>query len=589
MESWYRGICTARKAPERFALLNEFDGRRQRACRLSAVLLPCALALGACASPPLPESADLPVIFTDVAAASGLDFVHVDGFSGEYYYVETFGSGAAFVDVNGDGWQDVYLVNGAFLVGQTDSAAAADPPINRLYRNDQATFSDVTEHSGTGDGGYGTGCAVADYDNDGDQDIYVTSFGANLLLQNDGDGGFADVTKRAGVGDRRWGTGAGFLDYDSDGDLDLMAVNYVDFHIFNNVVCEKGKHRSYCEPDEYEPVGDVLYRNDGESFTDVTEAAGVSLLGRSLGLALSDFDADGDTDAYVANDGTMNFLYENRQGEFAEVGLYAGGRYNADGLAEAGMGVDFGDIDNDGALDLYVTNFSNQTNTLYANTGRGEFRDVTARVGLAHTSLRPLGFGTKFLDYDNDRFLDLFVVNGHVMDIVAEVDPDQSYAQANQMMRNTGGRFDDVSAALGAGLEVVDVSRGAAVADYDNDGDPDILITNVAAPPTLLRNDGGNRQHWLQVELVGARHRDALGTRVACTTADGTRQVRERQSGSSYLSSHDHRLHFGLGSAIAADLEIRWPDGSVQAISGVQADQVLRIEQQAASTSSSAH
>ncbi len=504
--------------------------RRTSATRVSALLLPAALALGACGVPP-PESADHDVVFADVAAASGLDFVHVDGFSGEYYYVETFGSGAAFVDVDGDGWQDVYLVNGTLLAAEADSARAADPPVNHLYRNEQAAFADVTAGSGAGDDRYGTGCAIADYD------------------------------------------------YDNDGDLDLMAVNYVDFHFFNNVVCKLGKRRSYCEPEEYDPVGDVLYRNDGEAFTDVTEAAGVSLLGRSLGLAQSDFDVDGDTDVYVANDGTMNFLYENRQGGFAEVGLNAGTRYNADGLAEAGMGVDFGDVDNDGFLDLYVTNFANETNTLYANNGRGEFLDVTARVGLAHPSHMPLGFGAKFLDYDHDRFLDLFVVNGHVMDVIADVNPEWSYAQPNQMMRNTGGRFEDVSAAMGPGLEVVEVSRGAAVADYDNDGDLDILITNIAARPTLLRNDGGNRQHWLQVELVGARHRDALGSRVTCTTVEGTRQVRERQSGSSYLSGHDHRLHFGLGECTVADLEIDWPDGTVQSVTGVHADQVLRLEQ----------
>jgi hypothetical protein len=401
----------------------------------------------------------------------------------------------------------------------------------------------------------------------------------NRLLRNDGSGRFEDVTELAAVGDRRWSTSAGFFDYDNDGDLDLMAVNYVDFRFHNNVVCKKGMHRSYCEPESYEPLGDVLYRNDGETFTDVTQTAGVSLLGRGLGLVFSDYDTDGDTDVYVANDGTMNFLYENQQGSFVEAGLRAGTRYNADGRAEAGMGVDFGDVDNDGSLDLYVTNFAGETNTLYLNDSRGEFRDATAGVGLAHPSFMPLGFGTKFLDYDNDRFLDLFIANGHVMDIIAEVNSEQTYAQANQMMRNSNGHFEDVSDALGSALEIVEVSRGTAVADYDNDGDLDILVTNVAARLTLLRNDGGNRQHWLEVALVGRRHRDALGSRVMCTTGDGTRQVRERQSGSSYLSSHDHRLHFGLGDAATATLDITWPDGTLQTLNDVSADQVLRLEQ----------
>jgi hypothetical protein len=547
------------------------------------------IGLGACSGSSGPEPEGDRIVFTEVAENSGIDFVHVNGFSGEYYYVETFGSGAAFVDVDGDGWQDVYLANGTLLAASADSARNAAPPINRLYRNERAAFTDVTEGSGTGDAGYSVGCAIGDYDNDGDQDIYVTNFETNSLLQNDGTGHFQDVTTDAGVGDRRWSTSAGFFDYDNDGDLDLMAVNYVDFHFHNNVVCKKGKNRSYCEPESYEPLGDVLYRNDGQSsastsseastFTDVTEAAGMSLLGRGLGLAFSDFDQDGDTDVYVANDGTMNFLYENRQGSFVEVGLHAGARYNADGMAEAGMGVDFGDVDNDGSLDLYVTNFSGETNTLYVNNTRGEFHDATSRIGLAHPSYMALGFGAKFMDYDNDRFLDLFVVNGHVMDIIAEVNPEQTYAQSNQMMRNVSGQFEEVSATLGAGLEVVEVSRGAAVADYDNDGDLDILVTNIAARPTLLRNDGGNAQHWLMVELVGARHRDALGSRVLCTTSDGTSQVRERQSASSYLSSHDHRLHFGLGDALAADLDITWPDGTLQHVSAVPANQLLRIEQ----------
>ena len=537
-----------------------------------------ALTLAACSDPAGMRPDPVPVVFTDQTAASGIDFVHVDGFSGEYYYVETFGSGAAFVDVDGDGWQDLYLVNGTPLAAPLAGAAAeGSPPVNRLYRNVDAVFTDLTAGSGADDANYGVGCAVADYDNDGDQDIYVTNFEANRLLQNDGSGKFRDVTGPAAVGDRRWSTSAGFFDYDNDGDLDLMAVNYVDFRFHNNVVCKKGKHRSYCEPDSYEPLGDVLYRNDGERFNDVTDAVGMSLLGRGLGLAFSDYDEDGDTDVYVANDGTMNFLYENRQASFIEVGLHAGTRYNADGMAEAGMGVDFGDIDNDGCMDLYVTNFAGETNTLYRNDSRGEFRDATSRTGLSHPSYMPLGFGTKFLDYDNDRFLDLFVVNGHVMDIIIQVNPEQTHAQANQMMRNTGGQFEDVSASLGSGLEVVEVSRGAAVADYDNDGDLDILVTNIAAPPTLLRNDGGNRHNWLMIEMVGARHRDALGTRVTCTTDDGVTMVRERQSGSSYISSHDHRLHFGLGNALTADLSITWPDGTAQSIDDVAANQFLRI------------
>ena len=325
------------------------------------------------------------------------------------------------------------------------------------------------------DRGYGMGVTAADADNDGDQDLYVTNAGGNRLLLNDGGSGrFEDVTAEAGVGDPRWGTACAFLDYDGDGDLDLFVVNYVDFDMWENPVCKKGKHRSYCDPDTYDPVEDVLYRNDGGRFTDVSRAGGITLSGRGLGVALSDYDLDGDTDVYVANDGTMNFLYENQPGGFVEVGLYAGGRYNRDGLAEAGMGVDFGDVQNDGRQDLFVTNFTNETNTLYVNDGQGELHDLTERFGLTGPSLKPLGFGTRFLDYDNDRFLDLFVANGHVMDIIAEVEPELSYPQPNQVFRNLGGGgFAETSAQVGTGLEVVAVSRAAAAGDCDNDGDQD--------------------------------------------------------------------------------------------------------------------
>ena len=522
------------------------------------------------------------VEFVDVAATAGLDFVHYNGFSGEYFYVETAGSGGGFIDYDGDGWLDVYLVNGAQLIGRP----LEHPPVNHLFRNESGQFDDVTAGSGAGDASYGTGCVAADYDNDGDQDLYVSNFGANVLLQNQQGEGFRDVTTQAGVGESRWSTAAGFFDYDGDGDLDLMVVNYLDFTLDNNIVCKQGPHRSYCDPLQYNPVGDVLYRNDGEAsdgdpnFMDVSDGAGITLEGRGLGIAFSDYDDDGDTDVYVANDKDMNFLYENRQGHFAEVGLQAGTRYNADGLAEAGMGVDFGDVDNDGDADLYVSNFSYETNTLYANDGRGEFRDATEAFDLAAASYMPLGFGLRFMDYDHDGYLDLFVANGHVLDNIERIRPELRYLQPNQIMRNLRGRgFVDASAALGASFAHATVSRAAAVGDYDNDGDLDILVTNIADRPNLLRNEGGNRGNWLIVELTGAVHGDAMGARVVVTT-DGRRQLRERQTGGSYLSTHDPRLHFGLGGAARADIEITWPGGQIQVIDDVQANQILRVHQQ---------
>ena len=533
-------------------------------------VLALASTLCACApqDPPAP-----PVHFADAGAAAGIDFVHYNGFSGEYYYVETFGAGAAFLDYDGDGRLDLYLANGTYLTGHPPDP----PPVNRLYRNAGAgTFADVTAHSGSADPGYGFGVAAADYDADGDPDLFVANYGPNALYRND-HGTFAKTS--AGLADPRWGTSAGFLDYDLDGDLDLFVANYVRYALDDDAICQQGQIRAYCEPSVYDPTGDLLYRNDGNAFADVTEETGITLKGKGLGVALADYDRDGDTDIYVANDGTMNFLYANQHSTFAEVGLVAGTRYNEHGHADAGMGVDFGDYDRDGDYDLFVTNFAFETNALYRNDGQGQFAVATQRLGLADPSYRPLGFGTKFFDYDNDGDLDLFAANGHVIDRIAEVDSSQTYRQPNQMFRNDAGRrFADVSAALGADFQRANAGRATAVADYDDDGDLDLLVTTVAAQPRLLRNDGGNARHYLQILLVGKSHPDGLGTRVE-VVADGVRQVQERQSGGSYLASHDPRLHFGLGAATSAQVEIRWPDGTHQTIEKVAANQVLRVVQ----------
>ena len=532
--------------------------------------LALASALCACApkDPPAP-----PVHFADAGDAAGIDFVHYNGFSGEYYYVETFGAGAAFLDYDGDGRLDLYLANGTYLTGHPPD----QPPVNRLYRNAGAgTFADVTTHSGSADPGYGFGVAAADYDADGDPDLFVANYGPNALYRND-QGTFAKTP--VGLADPRWGSSVGFLDYDRDGDLDLFVANYVRYALDDEAVCQQGQVRSYCEPSVYDPTGDLLYRNDGNAFTDVTEETGIALKGKGLGVALADYDRDGDTDIYVANDGTMNFLYANQHSTFAEVGLIAGTRYNEHGHADAGMGVDFGDYDRDGDADLFVTNFAFETNALYRNDGQGQFAVATQRLGLADPSYRPLGFGTKFFDYDNDGDFDLFAANGHVIDRIAEVDSSQTYRQPNQMFRNDAGRrFADVSATMGPDFQRANAGRATSVADYDDDGDLDLLVTTVAAQPRLLRNDGGNAQHWLQILLVGKIHPDALGTRVE-VVADGVRQVQERQSGGSYLSSHDPRLHFGLGTATSARVVIHWPAGTHQTLEKVAANQVLKVVQ----------
>ena len=529
------------------------------------------LSLIACSSSTNTPTTIEPVYFTDLKKTAGLDLVHFNGFSGEYYYLETFGAGAAFLDYDGDQDLDLYLVNGTYLEG-----LPPDPlPHNRLYQNQgRGAFSNVSATTGAADSGYGFGVAAADYDADGDQDLFITNFGPNTLYRNDG--GIFTQTK-TGAEDPRWGTSAGYLDYDRDGDLDLFVANYVEFSLANNIICKKGKTRSYCEPSAYAPIGDILYRNDDGNFSDISRQAGITLAGRGLGVAFADYDRDGDTDIYVANDGTMNFLYENQAGTFTETGLATGTRYDEHGHAEAGMGVDFGDYDRDDDMDLFVTNFAFETNTLYQNDGHGHFDIASDRLGLGEASFRPLGFGTRFLDYDNDRDLDLFVANGHVMDVVAEWDSTQTYHQTNQMLRNENGqRFTDISANLGPAFAQANVGRGTAVADYDDDGDLDLLVTTVADRPRLLRNEGGNRNHWLQILLVGRTHPDALGARVA-VVANEIRQILERQSGGSYLSSHDPRLHFGLGQATKARIEITWPSGQTQILEDIAADQVLRV------------
>ena len=528
------------------------------------------LLLGACSPREIPT-----VQFAEVSLTSGIDFTHYNGATGDYYYVETFGSGAAFFDYNGDGLLDLYLVNGTHF----DRIASAQTPRNHLYRNQgQGHFADYTDSSASGDTGYGMGVAAADYDGDGDQDLYITNWGANALYRNDGEI-FAEIAHAVGVDDTRWGSSSAFLDYDLDGGLDLFVANYVDFDPEQNPICQRGAIRTYCQPDSYAPAGDILYRNDDGHFADITLAAGVSQIGRSLGVALADYDLDGDTDIYVANDGSANFLYQNQRGHFLAVGLESGTRHNADGRSEAGMGVDWGDYDNDSYPDLYVTNFANETNTLYHNETTGHFRDVTNATDLASPTYSPLGFGTRFLDYDNDGFLDIFTANGHVADQIARVDSTQRYAQNNQLLHNIDGEyFVDVSADLGESFTRENIGRGTAVADYDNDGDLDLVICVQRQRARLLRNEGAQQNHWLAIELVGAQHPDALGARIHIE-ANGQRQTRQRQSGGSYLSSHDPRLHFGLGQATQARVEVIWPDGQKQLLEAVAADQILRIEQ----------
>ena len=529
-----------------------------------------------------PFAADLPQ-FTSVTKAAGIYFKHHDGGRGQRYFIEPLGGGAAFLDYNNDGFQDIYFVNGSGLPPlPKEQSDETEPPRNALYRNNgDGTFTDIAGAAEVADTGYGMGCAVGDYNNDGFPDLYVTNFGANVFFYNNGDGTFTDVTTETGTGDTRWGTSCAFVDYDSDHFLDLYVTNYVKYTIKSNQVCMNKGVPVYCDPRLYEGELDILYHNNGDgTFTDVTEAAGFSgATGRGLAVAWGDYDADGDMDVYIANDADPNFLYRNNgDGTFTDVSLVAGVGFSEAGEAENGMGVDFGDYDNDGRLDLVATNFQGQTNTLYHNEGNRLFSDVSYASKIGTISLPYLAWGVSFCDYDNDGYQDLFIANGHLDENVQAFNPTGFYEQPNLLFRNNrDGTFDEVGVYSGAGMRLERVSRGLACADYDNDGDLDLLVTNLKGTPDLLRN-GGNQNAWLTLKLIGTRsNRDAIGARVKVTTGNLI-QIREVRSGSSYLSQNDMRLHFGLGKHRQVDrVELRWPSGLQEYLEWVEANQTLTL------------
>ena len=521
------------------------------------------------------------VQFVDTTAEAGITFKHINGASDRQFYLETMGSGAAFLDYNNDGDLDLYIVNGAPLPGFETTT----PPTNILYQNNgNGVFTDVTAVAGVGDTGYGMGCVAADYDNDGDSDLYVTNFGENLLYQNNGDGTFTDATAHAGVGNgQRWSSSCAFVDYDHDGNLDLYVVNYLDYDIAKDRdwYDPRGR-RIYSNPQVYAGISDTLYRNNGDgTFTAVTKQAGVyNDDGKGLGVTCGDYDNDGRIDIYVANDTTPNFLYRNvGDGRFVDIGPFAGAAYNEHGVAEGGMGVDFGDYNNDSSLDIFVTNFSNETNTLYHNTADGALIDFTNIAGLGEASFLKLAFGTKFFDANNDGTLDLFVANGHLYPTESDA---LEYAQTDQLFINTGeGTFVDVSEGSGEYFSTKRVGRGAAFGDYDNDGDTDIFVVNLNQEGILLRNEDGNKYNWLMIKVVGVKsNRDGIGARIEVITRSHS-QMKEVQAGSSYLSGHDLRLLFGLGTETKAEtVKIIWPSGAEQTLEDVEANQLLVITEE---------
>ena len=540
--------------------------------------------------------------FVDVTESSGIDFRHVHGGTGKKYFVETMGSGVAFLDYNNDGWLDVFAVNGGTLPGY-----AGPPPQNRLYRNaGRGVFSDVTRFAGVGETAYGMGVCAGDVDNDGYDDLYVTCYGPNSLFRNNGDGTFRDVAATAGVsGDAVWSVGCSFLDVDSDGFLDLYVANYVDYAIdsaerrlrpyASRSASPSDGERFYPHPDNFKGAADRLYRNNGNgTFTDVTKRAGVlNPGGKGMGMACADVDGDGAPDIFVANDMTPNFLYLNRgDGRFVDRGLLSGVGYSGSGDLQSSMGADFGDFNRDGRLDLAVTNFRLEGAGLFRNEGAGLFTDISSISGIRAPTLPHVGWGIGFLDYDNDGWPDLLMVHGHVLDNAHRVG--SVYKQPAILFRNTGdGRFVDVTGDVEDGLSIPQPGRGAAFGDVDNDGDVDVFVLSVNGAARLLRNDAGNRSRWLRVKLVGAArehavgstgvprfsNRNGIGARVT-VWAGGRPQVGEVRSGSSYLSQNDFRLHFGLGRNATVDsLKVRWPGGTVDRMGSISADREIVVRE----------
>ena len=544
------------------------------------VLTGIALSISIAMSPSEP-------LFVESAVATGLTYSHVNGAGGQFYMPEVMGAGVALFDYDNDADLDVFLVQGG-AVAVTPSSL-----VSRLFRNDlpagskdasRLRFTDVTDRAGVGLRAYGMGTAVGDYDNDGDLDLVVTALGPDTMFRNDGDGTFTDVTVQAGISDPFWSTSAAFLDYDRDGDLDLFVANYVDFAVADNKMCHDALGaRDYCTPRAYRPVPDRLYRNEGTGrFTNVTEAAGITRAdGAGLGVAVGDYNNDGWLDLYVANDATPNQLWMNqRTGTFADDGLLSGAALSAAGNPEGSMGIASGDYDADGDEDLFVTNIAGETFVLYANDGNGIFDDVRVPVGLARPTAAFTGFGTDWFDYDNDGWLDLFVANGAVNIIERQRGQPVPYRMTNQLFHNTGkGEFEETTASGGAVFAALDVGRGAAFGDIDNDGDTDILVTHNNGPVKLLINQGRAKHHWLQVRLQQASgNRLGIGARVGVERAGRPTLWRRVKTDGSYLSASDVRVHVGLGPSDAVPgVVVYWPDGSRERWRDVKVDQVVTL------------
>jgi enediyne biosynthesis protein E4 len=531
--------------------------------------------------------------FIDVAKSAGLTMTNVfGGVSTKKYILETTGTGVAIFDYDNDGWPDVFIVNGTTLDAEK-SSAAKPAPTNHLYRNNHdGTFSDVTVQAGLLHSGWGQGVCVGDYDNDGNEDLYVTYYGKNVLYHNNGDGTFTDVTEKAGVGGsgKAWGTGCAFVDYDRDGHLDLMVANYVDFDLATAPVpgerstCIWKGAPVMCGPRGLPAAKNILYHNRGDgTFEDVTTKARIDQTTATYAFSVStlDYDGDGWPDIFIACDSTPSILYHNnRDGTFTDVAVSAGAAFNEDGREQAGMGTSVADYDGDGRPDIFKTNFSDDTSTLYRNNGDGTFDDTTFRAGLGlHTQY--LGWGAMFFDFDNDGWPDLILVNGHVYPEVDKYHLGSSYQEPRILYHNNGnGTFADISAVAGAGITTTASSRGMAVGDLWNDGKLSIVISNMNARPSLLVNQIRSANHWIGIKALGTKsNRDGIGARVTVKVGKRT-LVDEVRSGGSYISSSDMRVHFGLGAANKIDsVEIRWPSGLTERFENLVVDTIHTVRE----------
>jgi hypothetical protein len=530
-------------------------------------------------------------LFVDVTAAKGLNFRYLSSHTSRKYLLETMGPGVALFDYDNDGRLDIFLVNGAPIADPTPKGTIPQKTgrqyWNRLYhQKPNGTFEDVTETAGLQGQGYGMGVAVGDYDNDGYEDLFVTAYGGNRLYHNNKDGTFTDATEKAGVGGDGWSTGAAWIDLDGDGLLDLVVLRYLQWD-FDDVWCGEHKegYRTYCHPDFFKPIAPLVYHNDGNGhFTEVSQKIGISKPGKGLGIALADYDRDGRTDIFIANDSTLESLYRNQGNRtFEEVALMSNTAVDGDGRTFAGMGVDFADYDNDGLPDLVVTDLANQMYALYRNAGDGSFTYASYTSGLGQITRTHSGWGVRFLDFDNDGRKDLLIAQGHDLDTIQLTSPNLRYREPLLLVRNTVQGLVDVSASSGAVFQQAWTARGLAIGDIDNDGRIDAVVTTNDGPAYILHNGTATQNHFLTLLLVGhSSNRDAIGAEVKLVTAKGVQLATVTTAGS-YLSASDKRIHFGLGSeSMAKSIEIRWPSGIVQTLKDVAGDQILQVDEPAA-------